>query len=77
MTALRCLLLDYVSDAVSEYSLSIAFDISTAFFVDSFSVAAQDGLPTGLAFSTDGTKDVYCWLTETEEIYEYDLSTRL
>jgi hypothetical protein len=26
----------------NEYSLSIAFDISTAFFVDSFSVAAQE-----------------------------------
>jgi hypothetical protein len=57
MTALKCLLLDYVVKTLfTEYSLSIAFDISTAFFVDSFSIAAQDGLPTGLAFSTNGTK---------------------
>jgi hypothetical protein len=65
------LLLDYVEDAVYEYSLSIAFDISTAFFVDSFSVAAQDTLPTGLAFNTDGTK-MFVVGSSGDDVNEYD-----
>jgi sugar lactone lactonase YvrE len=63
-----------MKDIVFEYSLSIAFDISTAFFVDSFSVAAQDIFPTGLAFSTDGTK-MFVVGNENDKVYEYDLST--
>ncbi len=43
-------------DDVNEYTLSTAFDVSTASFVDSFSVAAQETNPVGLAFSADGTK---------------------
>jgi len=45
-----------LGDAVNEYTLSTPFDVSTASFVDSFSVAAQDLIPRGLAFSSDGTK---------------------
>jgi sugar lactone lactonase YvrE len=64
----------YDENIVFEYSLSIAFDISTAFFVDSFSVSAQDIFPTGLAFSTDGTK-MFVVGNENDKVYEYDLST--
>jgi hypothetical protein len=34
----------------------VGFDVSTAVFVDSFSVSAQETSPQGIAFNTDGTK---------------------
>jgi SpoU rRNA methylase family enzyme len=61
-------------DDVNEYTLSTGFDVSTASFVDSFSVSAQETNPTGLAFSTDGTKMFV--LGETgDDVNEYTLST--
>ena len=44
-------------NSIYEYTLSTAFDVSTAVFADStFSVTAQETSPTGMAFSSDGTK---------------------
>jgi DNA-binding beta-propeller fold protein YncE len=43
-------------DDVNEYTLETGFDVSTAYFVDSFSVASQDTYPTGIAFNNDGSK---------------------
>ena len=43
-------------DDVDEYTLSTAYDISTAVFVDSFSVASEDGNPMGVRFKNDGSK---------------------
>ncbi len=40
---------------IDEYTLSTAFDVSTASFIDSFSVNSEDTDPTGLAFSSDGS----------------------
>ena len=37
-------------------SLTTAFDVSTASFNQLFSVAAQDGTPSGMTFNDDGTK---------------------
>ena len=48
-------------DNVNEYTLSTAFDVSTASHDSRFSVFAQESLPTGLAFSNDGTKSVHIW----------------
>ena len=41
---------------INEYTLSTGFDVSTASFVDSFSVASEDTTPNGLSFNSDGTK---------------------
>ena len=41
---------------VDEYTLTTAWDVSTASFVDSFSVATQETVPTGIAFSKSGEK---------------------
>ena len=41
---------------MSEYTLSAPFGISTATFVDAFSVSSQESSPTGMAFSNDGAK---------------------
>jgi len=63
-----------VGDAVYEYALSTAFDVSTASFTTSFSVTAQDTGPTGLAFNNDGTK-MYVVGGIGDAVYEYALST--
>ena len=60
-------------DEVNEYTLSIAFDVSTSVFVDSFSVAAQNTTPTGLSFSADGTK-MYVVGFGNANVFEYTLS---
>ena len=59
---------------VNEYTLSTGFDVSTASFVDSFSVSAQGIAPIGLAFNTDGTK-MFVTDRTTLAVSEYTLST--
>ena len=61
-------------DAVNEYDLSSAWDISSAVFLQTFSVAAQDTTPTGLFFKSDGTK-MYVAGSTGDDVNEYDLSS--
>jgi DNA-binding beta-propeller fold protein YncE len=66
---------DYVFDTVYQYTLSTAWDVSTASYTSkSFSVATQESLPYGLAFSSDGTK-MYVVGTSNDTVYQYTLST--
>ncbi|MEQ9425762.1 MAG: beta-propeller fold lactonase family protein [Cyclobacteriaceae bacterium] len=62
-----------LNDNVNEYDLSMPYDISTATFVDAFSVASEEAGPTGMAFNNDGTK-LYIIGRNGVEINEYDLS---
>lgn len=62
------------SDVVREYNLSTAWSVSTASFSQSFSVAAQEDIPRGLFFKTDGTK-MYVAGDRGNDINEYNLST--
>ena len=59
---------------VNEYTLSTPFDVSTASFVDAFSVASQETNPTGVAFSSDGAK-MFVVGTAERDVNEYTLST--
>ena len=59
-------------DDVNEYDLSTAWNISTASFVQAFSVAGQETSPTGIFFKPDGTKMYVIGSTE-DNINEYDL----
>lgn len=59
---------------ISEYDLSTAWNISTASFLQGFSVAAQDSGPKDVFFKPDGTK-MYVLGDSSNRIYEYDLST--
>ena len=61
-------------DEVNEYDLSTAWDVSTASFVQLFSVAAQEANPTGVFFKPDGLK-MYIIGTSGDDVNEYDLST--
>jgi len=64
----------YSSDSVNEYSLSTAWDVSTASFSQAFSVATQETMPTGLFFKDDGTK-MYVLGFTGDDVNEYNLST--
>ena len=61
------------NDSVYEYDLSVAWDISTASYLQSLSVAAQDTLPTGIFFKPNG-KVMYVVGATNDSVYEYDLS---
>jgi sugar lactone lactonase YvrE len=61
-------------DDVNEYTLSTAWNISTAVFVQLFSIAAQETTPTAISFKPDGTK-MYVLGTTTDTVYEYELTT--
>ena len=58
---------------INEYTLSTAFDVSTASFEGSFSVATEDANPAALAFSSDGTK-MFVVGGAGEDVNEYTLS---
>lgn len=59
---------------VNEYTLSTGFDVSTASFVDSFSVSSQMTSPRGINFNNDGTK-MFITGEQDDEVNEYTLST--
>lgn len=69
----------YVTDKneheVNEYSLSTAWDVSTASHSTVFSVSSQGSEPSGLDFKTDGTKMYVQFASGTDSIAEYNLST--
>jgi hypothetical protein len=50
-----------IGDDVNEYAFLLAYDVQLQ-FTDAFSVAAQETIPTGLAFNHDGTKMFIAWI---------------
>ena len=65
----------YTSDTVFQYSLSTAYDLSTASYSSvSFSVASQDTVPSDVIFNNNGTK-MYMVGRSNDSIFQYTLST--
>jgi len=63
------------NDTVYQYTLSSAFDISTASYASkSFSVTSQETSPTGLWFKPDGTV-MYVIGSNADTVFQYILST--
>jgi 6-phosphogluconolactonase (cycloisomerase 2 family) len=68
-------MLGTINDAVFQYTLGTAWDISTASYdTVSFSVATEDLNPRGLFFKSDGTRFFFCG-TDNDSIYQYTLTT--
>lgn len=62
-------------DSIHQYTLSTAFDLSTASYDSvSFSVASQEAVPYGVTFNNDGTK-MFISGTGNDAVYQYALST--
>jgi hypothetical protein len=61
-------------DDVNQYTLSTAWNISTASYTRVFSVAAQETYPMGLTFKPDGTEMYICGQTG-QDVNQYTLST--
>ena len=61
-------------DSVYEYSLSTAWDISTASYVRLKSISAELSFPSGLFFKPDGTA-MYATGYSRNEVNQYSLST--
>ncbi len=60
---------------VYQYSLSTAWDLSTASYDSkSFNAGTQEALPTGIFFKSDGTK-MYITGFLNDRVYQYSLST--
>jgi hypothetical protein len=71
---LKMYVLGAVGQDVNEYNLSTAWDVSSASFLQNFSIAAQEELPRGLFFKPDGTK-MYVVGEAGDDVNEYNLST--
>lgn len=70
-------------DDITEYSLSTAWDVSTATFTDVFDArtaienllgATNGDLLTGMSFNNDGSK-LYICDRRSDDVFEFDLST--
>lgn len=65
---------DLTGDDINEYTLTTGFDLSSASFVDSFSIVSEDNAPLGFVFNADGTK-FYLVGNNSDTIYQYSLTT--
>jgi hypothetical protein len=62
------------SDSVNQYSLSTAWDLSTASFTQAYDVSAQQTSLASTAFNDDGTK-MFITGTVPKSVFQYSLST--
>lgn len=70
----RMFLVDTTDDYVRQYTLSVAWDISTASYDSIFLyVGTQEGTPTSIDAIPDGTK-LYVSGTGTDSIYQYSMT---
>lgn len=67
-------IVENTNDNVHEYNISVSWDITTASYSQSFSIAAQETAPQGFFFKSDGTK-MYITGSASDSIHEYDLSS--
>lgn len=71
----KLIMLGNASQALYQYDLSTAYDVSTGSYASvTFDPSSDDNLPRGLAFNDDGTK-MYIVGQQNNSIYEYGLST--
>ena len=59
---------------VNQYTLTTAFDVTTATFTRAFSINAQEDDPTGVDFKPDGT-EMYVIGKSGDDVNQYTLST--
>ena len=60
---------------IHEYSLSTGWDVSTASFVQTFSVSAEESSPEGVSFKSDDGTKMFIVGWGSDAVHEYSLST--
>ena len=71
----KLFVLGNLNDTVYQYSLSTAWDLSTASYDSvSFSVTTQDNIPQDISFNSDGTK-FFVVGNQNDSVYQYSLNT--
>lgn len=70
----KMLMLGGVGDDINEYTLSTAWDISSASYVQNFSVTSQEATPLGMYVKSDGTI-IYITGNTSDAVHQYDLTT--
>ena len=71
----KAYIIGFSNDAVYQYTLSTAWDVSTASYdTKSLNVSAKDSVPRDLWFKPDGT-EVYIVGTSSNSVHQYTLST--
>jgi len=65
----------WLGDDINEYTLSTGFDVSTATFVDAYSLPVGSAKPSAVQFDVDGTTMYVLNGTGLPEIYQYKLAT--
>ena len=70
----KMFIVGYAGQDINEYALTTGFDISTASFTDSFSVASQETEPYGVAFNSNGTK-MFVVGNNVDTVFQYTLTT--
>jgi DNA-binding beta-propeller fold protein YncE len=68
----RMFLLGQIGDDVNVYNLTTPWNISTAVFVNVFSIVGQDDTPTGIYIKPDGTK-MYITGAANDTVYQYTI----
>lgn len=72
---LTVMILGNTNDTVYQYSLSVAWDVTTLTYASkSFSVTTQESTPSGMWFRPDGST-MYIVGTTNDTVYQYALST--
>ena len=70
----KIFIVDLTGQDISEYSLSTAWDLTTASYVTAFSISSQDTNPWGIFFKSDGTI-MYLMGRINDTVFQYTLST--
>ena len=72
----KMFILGFTGKDVTEYTLSTAFDASTATYVSGgeLDISSQESEPSGIEFNNDGTK-LFIVGTSGDDVTEYTLST--
>jgi hypothetical protein len=74
-SGLKLYVVGNTNNSIFEYTLTTAYDLSTATYATkTISVAVQDTNPTGAAFNTGGTKMYVCG-SQSDAVHQYTLST--
>lgn len=71
---LKMYIVGITNDSIREYTLSQAWDVSTAVFAGTFSVTAQETFPRCVFFKPDGLT-VYITGSTSDRVNQYNLST--